>query len=77
MSRQAMFDFTCSHCGDTHERFVYPELEESLCGCGHMAKKALSAPSYFKVDGFRADIMSDSWAKKREKNAKRSRERSE
>lgn len=44
MSRKALFDFYCEDCGSTHERLVYPELTESLCGCGKMAKKALCAP---------------------------------
>lgn len=70
MSRKAMFDFFCEGCGETHERFVYPELEESLCGCGKMAKKALSAPSMLKIDGFRSDLMSDKWAKTRVKRNK-------
>lgn len=69
MSRKAMFDFHCDKCGETHERFVYAELEESLCGCGEMAKKALSAPSYFKIDGFRTEINGDQWAKNRERKA--------
>ncbi len=69
---KALYEFTCE-CGVTHERFTYSDLEISLCECGKMAKKALSAPSYFKIDGFRADIMSDSWAKKRTDNAARKR----
>lgn len=71
MSHKAMFDFYCEHCGNRHERYVYAELEASLCGCGKMAKKALSAPSYFKIDGFRSEINGDKWAKTREDNAKR------
>lgn len=68
---KAIFDFYCTSCGTTHERFVYSDLEESLCGCGKMAKKQLSAPAYFKDGKFRMDIDSDSWAIKREQNAKR------
>ena len=74
MSNKAMFDFKCEHCNKTHERYVYSDLLESFCGCGHMAKKVISAPSYLKVDGFRTDIYTEKWAKTREANARRNRE---
>ena len=68
---KAIFEFKCENCGETHERFVYSELKESICGCGKMANKIISYPAYFKVDGFRAGINGDKWAKTREDNARR------
>lgn len=71
---KALFDFECDECGMLTEEYIDNEIKEIPCKCGGTKKKMLSAPSYFKIDGFRADIMSDKWAKTRIDNARRHKE---
>ena len=67
-------DYICN-LGHITERFIEPEVEVVECPfCLADAHKVLSTPSYFKIDGFRADITSDKWAITREKNARRASE---
>ena len=70
-------DYQCN-LGHITERFIDSSIETIECPfCLGEAHKVLSSPSYFKIDGFRADIMSDKWAITREKNAKRAKEHGE
>lgn len=63
-------DYQCS-CGKTQERFIDTSIEEVDCECGLKATKVVGAFSYFKIDGFREDINSSQWAKRREQDYKR------
>jgi len=58
-------DYHCS-CGKTQERFIDNSMDEIDCECGLKATKVVGAFSYFKIDGFREDINSSQWAKRRE-----------
>lgn len=70
---KALFDFICKQ-GTVTERYIDNSIEQVDCDCcGDKAKKVTSPPSYFKIDGFRADINTEKWAKAREQNSKRVR----
>lgn len=71
---KALFDFACPLCNRQTEEYIDNAIKEIDCECGGKAKKLVSCPSYFKIDGFRADIMSEKWAKTRIDNARRHRE---
>lgn len=74
---KALFDFVCQKCNRETEKFIDNEITEIDCECGEKATKGLTCPSYFKIDGFRADIMSEKWAKTRIDNAKKHAEHNE
>ena len=71
---KALFDFHCNECDQVYEKYLDVTLEVIGCECGGKMHKMVSTPSYFKIDGFRADINSEKWAKTRIDNSRRHRD---
>ena len=69
-------DYICN-LGHVTERFIDPDALVTCPICEGICEKELSAPRLLRMDGKPIDIMSDSWAKKREQNYKRYRENNE
>lgn len=64
-------DYHCETCKKTTEEYKDTSIEEIDCACGGKSKKVAGGVSYFKIDGFRHDIMTSQWASRREKDYKR------
>lgn len=60
-------DFKCDN-GHITEQFVTKETASIRCGCGSLAKRIASSPS-FHLDGSRGDFPTahDKWVKEHEK----------
>lgn len=71
---RAMYDYVCPICGP-FERYTYYEDTPVQCDCGMVVHRVLSAARFIKVDGFPSGINGDQWAKTREQNARRVKER--
>ena len=66
-------DYVCN-LGHITERYVEPDAVVNCPVCEGLCQKELSYPALFKKDGKPIDIMSDKWARVREKNYIRNRE---
>jgi len=64
-------DFTCELCGDTTEEYLDASMSLTICKCGGISHKDVSAPASIKMGKFLTSIDSVAWAKGREKQAKR------
>ena len=69
-------DYICN-LGHVTERFIEPEEFTTCPICEGVSHKVLSSPRLLRMDGKPIDIMSDSWAKKREQKARKTRENNE
>lgn len=69
---KALYEFRCPNEHLT-EDFCDSEIREIPCSvCAKTATRIISAgAAFFKIDGFRSDIMTEKWAKTRINNAKR------
>ena len=67
-----VYDFKCSN-GHIFEKFVSSDTKTSRCGCGEVANKMLSAPSFI-LDGSTGDFHGRhiKWVKEHEQAGKRS-----
>lgn len=67
-------DYKCDK-GHITERFVEPDSLVTCPVCEGVCQRILSSPSVLRMDGMPINIMSDQWAKTREKNYIRCKER--
>lgn len=70
-----MRDFFCQDCGEISEEYIDQSVEITLCECGGISKKCVSAPASIKIGKFLSSIDGDAWAKGRIKQARRVAER--
>ena len=74
MARSALFEFQCPSCDEVHERYVGVGQNNSVCACGELAFRIISAPRDLKINGHSVRLDTDQWAKSRIQRAKVIRE---
>ena len=67
-------DYVCKK-GHTTERFIEPDSIVNCPICEGLCERVLSSPSVLRMNGAPINIMSDQWARTREKNYIRTKER--
>jgi hypothetical protein len=70
-----VYDFTCSECSYTEEKFVHSDSRESVCSeCNSLSHRQLAAP-ISKLDPHSGDFAGATikWAKQRQKQIERER----